>query len=218
MFIKLVQKIINVVEGKPAGTAFRKFFDFKEKTLSFRHVESVNHFDKYVSKLVEKPSTDSIALDLGCGNYLKNPFNANKACGCDLFQDLEKNIYKCKLGFEKIPFDTEELDYLTAFDLIEHIPRYSDIDEIGNTPFIYFMNETYRVLKTGGYFLSVTPCYPYPAAFQDPTHNNIITADTFRFYFSDKKYEHVGSYGIKTNFKIIDQKIWGQHLVALMQK
>ena len=32
--------------------------------------------------------------------------------------------------------------------------------------------------------LSMTPIYPYLGAFQDPTHNNIMTADTFRYYFS----------------------------------
>ena len=32
----------------------------------------------------------------------------------------------------------------------------------------------------------MTPIYPYLGAFQDPTHNNIMTADTFRYFFEDK--------------------------------
>jgi len=55
-------------------------------------------------------------------------------------------------------------------------------------PFIYFMNECYRVLKKDGVFLSMTPIYPYLGAFQDPTHVNIITVDTFTNYFSNQKF------------------------------
>ena len=29
----------------------------------------------------------------------------------------------------------------------------------------------------------------YLGAFQDPTHNNIMTVDTFRLYFSEDKYD-----------------------------
>ena len=83
-----------------------------------------------------------------------------------------------------MPFANDSFDYLTAYDLIEHIPRFSEISENG-PPFIFFMNECFRVLKPGGIFLSMTPIYPYLGAFQDPTHNNIITADTFELYFSD---------------------------------
>jgi len=50
------------------------------------------------------------------------------------------------------------------------------------------MNECYRVLKKDGVFLSMTPIYPYLGAFQDPTHVNIITVDTFTNYFSNQKF------------------------------
>ena len=157
------------------------------------------------------------ALDLGCGLIPQNKFKANDVVGIDLVENKKENVIKCKLGYEKLPFDKDSFDYLTAYDLIEHIPRFSEISENG-PPFIFFMNECYRVLKPGGIFLSMTPIYPFFGAFQDPTHNNIITVDTFKLYFSEKKYEIAHHYGITSNFKIIEQKMYGQHLIAVMTK
>ena len=87
------------------------------------------------------------------------------------------------MWFEKLAFDDNSIDYLTAYDLLEHIPRYADLPKHGNVTFIFLMNECYRVLKPKGIFLSKTPIYPYLAAFQDPAHNNIMTVDTFKMYF-----------------------------------
>ena len=161
---------------------------------------------------------DTRAVDLGCGLTLKNRFGANKAFGVDLYEDKNNGVFKCRLGFEKLPFEDDSVDYLTAYDLLEHIPRYSDIKEIGHTPFIFLMNECFRVLKKDGLFLSMTPIYPYLGAFQDPTHNNIMTADTFEFYFSNNKIEIASHYGINSNFNIRYQRMLGQHLIAVLQK
>ena len=68
------------------------------------------------------------------------------------------------------------MDYITAYDLLEHIPRYGNLPDHGDAPFIFLMNEIFRVMKPGGVFLSITPIYPYLGAFMDPTHNNIMTA------------------------------------------
>jgi len=161
---------------------------------------------------------DTIAVDLGCGMKPMNRFCASKAYGVDLYEDKEKGVFKCRLGFKKLPFEDDSIDYLTAYDLLEHIPRYSDIKEIGHAPFIFLMNECYRVLKKDGLFLSMTPIYPYLAAFQDPTHNNIMTVHTLEYYFSTNKYEIASHYGINANFNIRYQRMLGQHLIAVLQK
>jgi SAM-dependent methyltransferase len=163
-------------------------------------------------------NAETIAVDLGCGPNPKNLFNANKVHGLDLYESPSKGVLKCRLGFERLPFDDNSLDYLTAYDLLEHIPRYSDNSAVGNAPLIYLMNECYRVLKKGGLFLSQTPIYPYLGSFQDPTHNNIMTAHTFQKYFSDKKLTIAHHYGIKASFKIKYQRMLGQHLIAVLQK
>ena len=81
------------------------------------------------------------ALDLGCGPIPQNKFKANDIVGIDLVENKKENVIKCKLGYEKLPFDKDSFDYLTAYDLIEHIPRFSEISENG-PPFIFFMNAT----------------------------------------------------------------------------
>jgi SAM-dependent methyltransferase len=159
-----------------------------------------------------------VALDLGCGPNPSNRFRAGTAWGVDLYEDPARGVRKCRLGFEPLPFEDGALDYLTAYDLLEHIPRYAELSEQGNAPFIYLMNECYRVLKPGGRFLSLTPIYPYLGAFQDPTHNNIMTMDTLKLYFSDEKLEIAKHYGIKANFTIRYQAMLGQHLLAVLDR
>lgn len=61
-------------------------------------------------------------LDLGCGNYPQNPFEAEHAAGCDIREDLEANIKRCNLALEPIPFSSESIDFVTAYQFIEHIP------------------------------------------------------------------------------------------------
>ena len=156
-------------------------------------------------------------LDLGCGPSPQNLFNATNEVGLDLVENEKNNVIKCHLGFEKFPFEDNSFDYLTAYDLLEHIPRFSEISKNG-PPFIFLMNECFRVLKNGGVFLSMTPIYPYLGAFQDPTHNNIMTVDTLKVYFSDQKIDIAKHYGITAKFKVIDQKMFGQHLIAVLTK
>ena len=113
-------------------------------------------------------------LDLGCANRPRNPYECDLVYGVDVFEDTSKNIKRADLVLEPIPFDSNFFDFVTAFDLIEHIPRliYSPSRRL---PFIELMNEIYRVLKMDGFFYSVTPAFPSAAAFIDPTHVNFIS-------------------------------------------
>ena len=163
-------------------------------------------------------NSQTVAVDIGCGFGPQNRFNASQVYGVDLYADESKNVLKAQLGFDALPFEDNTIDYVTAYDLLEHIPRYADLPDHGNAPFIYLMNEIYRVLKKGGLFLSMTPIYPYLGAFSDPTHINIMTSNTLRSYFSDEKIEIANHYGVKTNFEIPYQKMLGQHLIAVLKK
>ena len=60
-----------------------------------------------------------IAIDLGCGQLVKNPFNADIVYGIDVREDLNKNIIKADLVVEKIPFENELFDFVTAHDLAD---------------------------------------------------------------------------------------------------
>lgn len=158
----------------------------------------------------------TIAIDLGCGARPKNPFNADTVYGIDVRDDLENNVVKADLVIEKIPFEDNFFDYVTAHDFIEHIPRLIYCPN-RRLPFIELMNEVWRVLKPGGTFYSHTPAVPQLAAFWDPTHVNFITEHTFPMYFDDTS-QLAKMYGFKGAF-LINSQVWnGPHLISTLTK
>ncbi|NJM13797.1 MAG: methyltransferase domain-containing protein, partial [Synechococcaceae cyanobacterium SM1_2_3] len=171
----------------------------------------VNRTETAVTAIIKTRS-----LDLGCGPKSKNPFNADEVFGIDVREDLEANIRRADLAVEPIPFADNSFDYVTAYDFLEHIPRLLYVPMRRNA-FVELMNEVYRVLKMGGIFLSHTPAYPHAAAFQDPTHVNIITEMTFPAYF-DQINRWATGYGFKGTFLIQKQEWHGAHLQTIMKK
>lgn len=157
------------------------------------------------------------SLDLGCGSQIRNPFNADDLMGVDVRHDADTDQVRiADLAIDPIPFQSDLFDYVVAYDFLEHIPRILYVPNRRNS-FVELMNEIHRVLRPGGQFLSVTPAYPKAAAFQDPTHVNIITEQTFPLYF-DHVNRWATIYGFKGAFLILEQKWQGVHLVTLMQK
>jgi SAM-dependent methyltransferase len=136
--------------------------------------------------------------------------------GIDIREDLEKNVVKADLAVEGIPFEDAFFDYVTAHDVLEHIPRVIYVPDRRNS-FIELMSEVWRVLKVGGKFLSSTPAFPHAAAFADPTHVNVITDQTFTLYFDDINCWARG-YGFKGKFKVESQSWSGAHLVTHLIK
>lgn len=161
------------------------------------------------------------SLDLGSGPNPKNPFNADEVFGIDydIRNDLSPNIRRADLIIDPIPYDDDSFEYVTAHDFIEHVPRVIYMPA-RRQPFIELMNEVYRVLKTGGLFMSVTPAYPHGAAFIDPTHVNIIAEGTFPLYFGDSQpgCPWAAIYGFKGAFSIKIEEWRGPHLLTVMQK
>lgn len=147
--------------------------------------------------------------DLGCGATPKNPYQRDKLVGIDLIDcafdcelplDFEKK--SADIFLNPIPYPDSTFDSVSAFDVLEHVPRYVvRANDTPMLPFINLMNEIYRVLKPGGLFIASTPAYPHPKAFQDPTHVNIITEHTHT-YFTGKnpygeRYGFVGHFEVK---------------------
>jgi SAM-dependent methyltransferase len=152
-----------------------------------------------------------ISVDLGSGPLPKNPFKADKVIGLDI-GEFAANVMACNIGFEKLPFEDSSIDYVSAFDLIEHIPR-SGGNAPNTNPFIYLMNEIHRILKKNGLFYAQTPAYPNPTAFSDPTHVNFITSDTVKYFgkeltgdgiiTDDNSFNLCKRYGFKGEFLIM---------------
>jgi len=163
-----------------------------------------------------------LSVDLGCSASPRNPFGAPYCKGLDISSSANPDVLICDIVREHLPFDNEEISCVTAFDFIEHIPRVVVESERTSFPFVDVMNEIYRVLAPGGLFLSYTPAYPFKEAFQDPTHVNIITEDTFPFYFSSGQSLDASGYGFlygfENYFEIVDQAWHGFRLVTLLRK
>lgn len=169
-----------------------------------------------------QPADGSVSVDLGSGLHPKNPFNATSVLGVDLRAEASSNILAADLCFGGIPLEDSAVDFVTAFDFIEHVPRVVRVESRTVYPFIQLMNEIYRVLKPHGLFLSSTPAYPSKQAFQDPTHVNMITEDTFPLYFCSRSHSQgdlmARMYGFDGDFQVVDQAwVHDAWLVTIMQ-
>jgi len=144
-------------------------------------------------------------LDLGCGAKPRNPYKQDEIWGIDISREVLPlgNIKLADLSFEKIPFEANSFDSVSAYDFLEHVPRALASASENNIrfPFIELMNEVWRVLKPGGLLYAVTPAYPRQEAFVDPTHVNVITENT-HIYFTEphlmaKMYGFVGHFKVR---------------------
>jgi SAM-dependent methyltransferase len=144
-------------------------------------------------------------LDLGCGPKPRNPYSADELHALDirLPEGLDAARFRqANLVLEPIPFADDHFDSVSAYDFIEHVPRLVALPQGGTRlPFVELMNEVWRVLRPGGRFYAVTPAWPKAEAFVDPTHVNIITERTHRYFCEPDVGADV--YGFKGRFRAL---------------
>lgn len=125
-------------------------------------------------------------LDLGCGAAPRNPYGRAVLSGVDIRPTdgpVEHDHRVANLVLQPIPFDDDSFGSVSAFDFIEHVPRVFPDGQGGTMfPFVRLMDEVWRVLAPGGRFYALTPAYPHPEAFVDPTHVNIITDGSHAYF------------------------------------
>jgi SAM-dependent methyltransferase len=145
-------------------------------------------------------------LDIGCGSKPRNPFNYDELYGIDIIAQSTDNFNytQSNVVLDPLPFNDSTFDSVSAYDFLEHIPRFAVINNRAQFPFINFMNEVYRVLKSDGIFYAITPCYPRAEAFVDPTHINFISRKTHTYFTTPNPGALV--YGFNGKFDIIKVK------------
>jgi SAM-dependent methyltransferase len=158
----------------------------------------------------------STSLDIGSGPIPKNPFGSSTLFGADFRENKENKVIYADLSNGVIPFDDNRFNFVTAFDVLEHIPRISHIEGKTEFPLIQLLNEVFRILKPGGIFFSSQPVFPAKSAFQDPTHVNIMSEDTLDLYFCERAWARI--YGFTGSFELIEDGWVGDKYFCLMRK
>lgn len=148
-----------------------------------------------------------VHIDMGCGYHPRNPFGAERLIGIDIISDdnlknQEQFQYLEVLPGSKIPMGDRTVDSISGYDFLEHLGRGNGSI---NNQFISFMNEAYRVLRPDGILFLVTPAWPSPAAFQDPTHVNFITEETVKYFLGPAAPASEMGYGFEGSFKLVAQ-------------
>jgi SAM-dependent methyltransferase len=149
---------------------------------------------------------DSIHVDLGSGIIPRNPFCAHQLIATDIISaeiDAHSTQSGLKIEFlenldltKTFPFDSNSISSFSAYDVVEHIPRWERLENSIRFPFVHFMKEIYRCLMPGGFFLAVTPFFPRDATFVDPTHVNHISIKTVDYFCnSDLSQSLTSTYG-----------------------
>jgi SAM-dependent methyltransferase len=126
-------------------------------------------------------------LDLGCGAVPRNPYGRDEAHGIDIAlpPGLDPLLFRrANLAIEPIPHPDSTFDSVSAFDFLEHVPRLLPTADGRATrfPFVELMSEIHRVLKPDGLFYALTPGWPRPEVFHDPTHVNVVTDGTWAYF------------------------------------
>lgn len=154
----------------------------------------------------DKGWNSGVHVDLGAGRNPRNPMRCQRVYAVDVLDHapfIETPVLRyCRVSpGETLPFENESVDSVSAFDFLEHLPRYGIAsDGRATNLFIDMMGEIWRILKPGGSFIAVTPCYPAPGTFVDPTHVNPIATGTVD-YFSGPVHAKELGYGFTGAFE-----------------
>ena len=124
--------------------------------------------NKYLGRLIARwCELESLPrIDICCGDAKPEGYIGVDKFGGDVPADLD----------ERWPFDDNSIGCIRAYDALEHLKDKT-----------HTMNEAYRVLVPGGWFITLTPSTDGRGAFQDPTHVSYWNENSF-WYYTDQKF------------------------------
>ena len=139
-------------------------------------------------------------LNLGCSDSLLPGYtNVDRAAPYDQYADLAMLPW---------PWETSSVEYIRAWDIIEHLP-----DKIAT------MNEAHRVLIPGGLFEIKVPTTDGPGAWCDPQHVAYWNRLSFDYYTKGRpeRERFAEAYGITACFEVVSEshKRWPNGVVDL---
>lgn len=156
-------------------------------------------------------------LDLGVGgaNRIEQGY---EGYGVDIYgheRPWLKENKVCDLAFEGIPYADDMFNLVTAYDVLEHIPKVIYLQGGDDYPMRYnsmieLFNEVYRVLKDGGEFYFVSPKGGTNQYMADPTHITEWVEDSVNYYSGDY-FGHHDTYGHTSKFKKVSVEVDPQH-------
>ena len=97
------------------------------------------------------------ALDLGSGPCPRDKFGVDQIVGVDFQDSVLNNVRAADLSLAPIPAGDQSAQLVTAFDFLEHIPRWERNQGSIRFPFLDLIDDAHRVLEPGGLFYSETP-------------------------------------------------------------
>lgn len=134
--------------------------------------QSLANYNKYLYPITTRWAKDNNlrCLDLGGRLNSANGFESVDLFDSDIIADLSKPW----------PFEDNSVGVLRASDFVEHI----------GDP-IHLMNEAYRVLAPGGWFMISVPSTDGRGAFQDPTHISFWNENSFWYYTNENYAKYI---------------------------
>lgn len=139
-------------------------------------------YDKYIYSMAMKWATERNlrCIDLCGGIACPKGYESVDKYDALISSDLD----------ERWPFEDNSVGFIRAHDAIEHLKNP-----------IHTMNEAWRVLAHGGFFLIQVPSSEGVGADCDPTHVSRWNWRSFRYYTEEKIQKHIKNAGANCRFQ-----------------
>lgn len=107
------------------------------------------------------------------------------------------------------PFDSESADVILAIDVLEHMPTHNSN---GESVYIKFIEEAYRILVVGGLLYIQTPSSKASFMWTDISHVRPFEIDSFDLFDPSTTYGKTTGFYSKTKFSVKAEELENHNL------